>query len=181
MIGINSGGEPTMKEDKQKKLYKLYRHILALMLVVGLAGCATSSVESRYSYDRNTDFSTLNSYAWLPGDEGSFSTPESAIYFRNTMDEVLAEMGFNLNPDVPDFLIKTLDVRSYVEKYKTYAGNFDVPKELIHITFSNPSSNKEIYDTVASVIFDADMDQASKNAVIDRVVKSILADFPPES
>jgi hypothetical protein len=88
-----------MKEDKQMKLYKLYRLIMALMLAAGLSSCATTNIESRYSYDSSTDFSGLNSYAWVPGDEGGFSTSESAKYFHSTMDKTLAKKGFNLNPD----------------------------------------------------------------------------------
>jgi hypothetical protein len=73
------------------------------MLAAGLSGCATTTIQSRHSYDSGTDFSGLNSYAWVPGYEAGFSTSESARHFQSTMDKTLATKGFNLNPDAPDF------------------------------------------------------------------------------
>jgi hypothetical protein len=179
MISINNGKKPSMKEGKQMKLYKLYRLILALILAAGLSGCATTTIQSRYSYDSRTDFSGLNSYAWVPGYEAAFSTSEDAKHFQSTMAKTFATKGLNLNPDAPDFLIKIFRVESYVEEYKTYAGNIDVAKEMIRINFLNPSSNKVIYESVASAIVDMDANQASKNAIIDKAVEALLSDFPP--
>lgn len=161
------------------KLYKLYRLILTLMLAAGLSGCATTTIQSRHSYDSKTDFSGLNSYAWVPGYETGFSTSESAKHFQSTMAKKLATKGLNLNPNAPDFLIKTHPVGSYVEVYKTYAGNIDVSKEMLRINFLNPSSNKVIYESVASTIFDMNSNQASKNDIIDKAVEALLSDFPP--
>ena len=161
------------------KLYKLCRLILTLMLAAGLSGCAITTIQSRHSYDSGTDFSGLNSYAWVPGYEAGFSTSESARHFQSTMDKTLAAKGFNLNPEAPDFLIKTNRVESYVEEYKTYAGNFDVPKAMVRINLLNPSSNEVIYESAASAIFDIDANQASKNDIIDKAVEALLSDFPP--
>ena len=95
------------------------------------------------------------------------------------MAKTLAAKGLNLDPDAPDFLIKTHRIGSYVEVYKTYAGNIDVTKEMLRVNFLNPSSNEVIYESVASVIFDMDSDQASKNDIIDEAVDALLSDFPP--
>ena len=161
------------------KYYTLYRLILTLMLVAGLSGCATTTIQSRHSYDSKTDFSGLNSYAWVPGDEASFSTSESAKHFHGAMDKTLAEKGLDLTPDAPDFLIRTHRVGSYVEVYKTYAGNIDVPKEMLRINFLNPASNEVIYESAASAIFDMDSDQAAKNVILDKAAEALLSDFPP--
>jgi hypothetical protein len=149
------------------------------MLAAGLSGCATTTIQSRHSYDSGTDFSGLNSYAWSPGYETAFSTSESAKHFQSTMVKTLTTKGFNLNPDAPDFLIKVHTVGSYVEVYKTYAGDIEVSKEMLRINFLIPSSKKVIYESVASTIFDMNSNQASKNAILDKAVKALLSEFPP--
>ena len=156
---------------------KLFHLMLALMLAAGLSGCY--SIEARHSYDSKTDFSGLNSYAWLTGDQAVFSTPESAKHYQSTMDNMLATKGFKLNPKAPDFLISTHVAKTYIEKYKTAYGNYDFPKGMIRINFLNPSSKDVIYESAASAYVDDNANQKSKNAIIDQAVEALLSEFPP--
>ena len=161
------------------KLYKLYRLMLALMLVAALSGCAYNKIEVRHSYDSQTDFSGLNSYAWVHGDQDSFSNSESYEHYKSTMDNMLATKGFNLNPEAPNFLIKTHNVKSYVEKYTSVHGNVEFPKAMLRINFLNPSSKEVIFESAASAYVDENATQKSENAVIDKAVKALLSEFPP--
>jgi hypothetical protein len=161
------------------KLYKLYRLMLALMLSAALSGCATTTIESRHSYDSQTNFSGLNSYAWVHGDQASFSNSESYEHYESTMDNMLATKGFNLNPGAPDFLIITYPVNTYVEKYTNYNGNVEFPKAMLRINFLNPSSKEVIYESAATAYVDENATQESKNATIDKAVKALLSEFPP--
>ena len=156
---------------------KLFHLMLALMLAAGLSGCY--SIEARHTYDSRTDFSGMNSYAWVPGDHPIFSTPESAEHYQSTMENVLATKGFNLNPEAPDFLIKTHDVEDYVEKYKTFSGKVEFPKAMIRINFLDSSSNNVIYESAASAYLGENANQESKNAIIDQAVEALLSEFPP--
>ncbi len=158
---------------------KLHHHLTVLTLAAGLSACASNSIESRHSYDNRTDFSGLNSYAWVPVDEAIFSTHESVAHFQSTMENVLARKGFNQNPGGADFLIWTHVVKSYVEKYKTYAGNIDVPKAMVRINLLNPSTNKIIYESAAHAYMSGDETQEEKNAIIDKAVEALLSEFPP--
>jgi predicted DsbA family dithiol-disulfide isomerase len=169
------------REDKQMKLYKLFCIILALMLAAILSGCSTK-IEARYSYNSQTDFSSLKSYAWVQEDMTTkFSTPESAKYYESTMENVLAKKGFNLNPDAPDFLIKTFNAYNYVEKYISVYGNVEFPKSMLRINFLNPSSKEVIYESAAYAIIDEKATQETKNAAIDKTVEALLIEFPPGS
>ena len=158
---------------------KLHHLMLALMFAAGMTGCASTNIESRHSYDNRTDFSGMNSYAWAPVDEAVFSSPESADHFHSAMDNMLATKGFNQNSGAPDFLISTRYVRAYVEVYKTYAGNIDVPKARVRVNFLNPSSNVMIYESAASAQLGEDATQETKNAIIDKAVEALLSEFPP--
>jgi hypothetical protein len=153
--------------------------MLVLMLAAGMTGCVSTNIESRHSYDDRTDFSGMNAYAWAPEDEAIFSTPESTDRFHSAMDNMLVKKGFNQNSGAPDFLISTHYAGAYVEVYKTYAGNIDVPKAMVRVNFLNPSSNVMIYESAASAQLEEDATQETKNAIIDKAVEAILSEFPP--
>jgi hypothetical protein len=161
------------------KLFKLYRLMLALMLAAALSGCATSNITARHTYNSQTDFSGLNSYAWVQGEQAGFSTSESAEHYKGAMENMLATKGFNLNPGAPDFLIKTYSVKTYVEKYTNYNGNVEFPKAMLRINFLNPSSTRVIYESAATAYVDKNATQESKNATIDKAVEALLSEFPP--
>ena len=161
------------------KLFKLYRLMLALMLAAALSGCATSNITARQTYNSQTDFSGLNSYAWVQGEQADFSTSESAEHYKGAMENMLATKGFNLNPGAPDFLIKTHPVKYYVEKYTHYSGNVEFPKGMLRINFLNPLSKKVIYESAVTAYMDENATQESKNAIIDKAVEGLLSEFPP--
>jgi hypothetical protein len=176
MISINNEFN---REDKQMKLFKLYRLMLALMLAAVLSGCAISKIEARHTYDSQMNFSGLNSYAWVQGNHAGFTTSESAEHYKSAMENMLATKGFNLNPGAPDFLIITYPVNTYVEKYTNYNGNVEFPKAMLRINFLNPSSKEVIYESAATAYVDENATQESKNATIDKAVKGLLSEFPP--
>ena len=156
---------------------KLHHLMLALMLSIGLSGCYT--IDSRHSYDSRTDFSGLKSYAWVPEGEAIFSTPESSEYYQSTMINMLAAKGFNLNPEAPDFLIKTYVSGTYVEEYNSIYGYVKFPKQMMRVNFLNPSSNQVIYESAASAYIAENANQKSTNAIIDHAVEALLSEFPP--
>jgi Domain of unknown function (DUF4136) len=157
---------------------KFSRLFPALILAINLSGCF--SIDARYSYDSETDFSGLKFYAWKSVDRDSFSTPESAEHYKNKMDEALAEKGFKLSSENPDFLILTLRVETYREKYKSLNGPVEFPKAMLRINFISPSSNERIYEAAASAYFSEDESQRSKNKIIDKAVDALLNEFPPD-
>jgi hypothetical protein len=151
--------------------------MLAFTLTAGLPGCY--SIESRHSYDSTTDFSSLNSYAWVPIDSGTFTTAESSGHYQRAMENRLSTKGYNLNAKAPDFLIKTHHVESYREYYKNVAGNVEFPKAMIRINFLDPSSKMVIYESAAYAYLAEDSSQKTKNTIIDRAVEALLGEFPP--
>lgn len=160
---------------------KYYQLMLAVILTAVLAGCSTTSstIDSRRTYDSSTDFSGLNSYAWSLSEEGVFPVPASTEHFKRSTDNLLAEKGFKLNPDAPDFLIKTHYIPTYVEVYQMVDGELDYPQAMLRINLVTPSSDKVIYESAAHAYPDDYPTQESRNVVIDKVVEALLGDFPP--
>jgi hypothetical protein len=156
---------------------KSLHFILVLVIAAVLSGCY--SISARYSFDSETDFSRLNSYAWAPLQEKIFSTPESAEHYHNAMDDMLTAKGFKLNPENPDFLILTPSVETYREGYKTPNGPVVFSKATLRISFVNPSSKVPYYEGAASAYIDEDATQRVKNTAIDQAVEELLEEFPP--
>lgn len=91
---------------------------LPILCIVGLlTNCY--SIQARYSFDSETDFSGLKTYAWLPGVEAAFKNPSNAGHYQKSMDEKLASEGFMIKSSHPVFLIYTSRVETYKERYLT--------------------------------------------------------------
>ena len=155
--------------------------MLTFMLTAVLVGCSTTSntIESRRTYDRSTDFSGLNSYAWSLSEEGVFPVPASTEHFQRATDKLLAAKGFKLNPDEPDFIVRTHFIPTYVEVYQMVDGELDYPQAMLRINLVTPSSDSVIYESAAHAYPDDYPSQEARNDVIDKVVKALLGDFPP--
>ena len=161
---------------------KIFNLILATFLFASLTGCSTS-INARRSYDASTDFSSMTSYAWIPVESKSFSTPESAERFQTAMDSLFAEKGFTLVSDAPNFLIKTNRVETYREQYKSISGGVvDFPKAMIRVDFLDATSMLPIYEVAVDAYFELDdkTPQEEKNSLVDRSVDTILSGFPPK-
>ena len=161
---------------------KLIPLTLALLLVVGISGCSTYSVEGRYSYDSATDFSVIKSFAWKSANEASFATPENNAHFRSSMASALSAKGFTENQESPDFVIATVPIKDYREDYELYGyGKVAFEHKILRVSFVDPSSGRHIYEGVASAYNNPDWSQEEINAVIDKAVEVILSKFPPDN
>jgi hypothetical protein len=154
-----------------------FNFVLALVLTAIMSGCY--SVSARYSFDSETDFSALTSYAWESVDYDIFSTAASAEHYKKSMDDLLAKKGFSLNPENPDFLIVTARVETYIEKYRTLNGNVQFPKAMLRVDFISSSSSTILYEGAVDAYFEASATQKVKNSTIDKGVEALLLEFPP--
>ena len=161
---------------------RLFPLALAILLVAGISGCSTYSVEGRYSYDSATDFSVIKSFAWKNVDEDTFPTPENNAHFRSAMASALSAKGFTENQENPDFVIGTEPVKSYREMFKLYeGGEVEFEHKILRVNFIHPSSGTHIYEGVASAYNNPDWSQEEINAEIDEAVEVILRKFPPDN
>ena len=121
--------------------------VLATKIIVAacLLGCAPIPVDGRYSWDRRTDFSEFKTFAIPEVSEDIFSTPESSARFRTAMVSALVAKGFTENPENPDFLVRAAPVDTYREMY-ALAGNIEIPKAMLRVTFFRPSGGYNIYE-----------------------------------
>jgi hypothetical protein len=152
---------------------------IAIVLTACLLGCAPIPVEGRYSYNTTTDFSEFKSFALLDMDEDIFSTPEGTAHFRKAFIRTLSEKGFTENTDNPDFLIYVAPVSTYREMY-ALAGNIEIPKAMLRVSFDRASGGVNIYEGAAFAYYEPSWSQEEKNSTIDEAIRVILAEFPPD-
>jgi hypothetical protein len=149
-----------------------------IFLAACLLGCAPIPVEGRYSYESNTDFSKFRSFAFADLSDDIFSTPESTARFRTAMVSALSAKGFTENPENPDFLIMAAPVSTYREMY-ALAGNIEIPKAMLRVSFRRPSGGLNIYEGAAYAYYEHTWSQEEKNSTVDEAVRVIVAKFPP--
>ena len=172
---------PSCLESRQVKISVLTyatATATAIVLTAGLLGCAPIPVEGRYSYDSHTDFSELRSYAFVDLSDNVFSTPQSTSRFRTEMVGALSAKGFTKDPENPDFLIYAANVSTYREIY-ALAGNIEIPKAMLRVSFVLPSGGLNLYEGAAYAYYEHTWSQEEKNSTIDEAVRVILAQFPP--
>jgi hypothetical protein len=156
---------------------KIVHRFMLLTISVVLCGCFP--IAARYSFDSETDFSGLKSYSWGSMEQETFSTAESTAHFIKAMNNALAEKGFVLDVENPDFIIITARVETYKEGYMTLNGNVNFPKAVIRVNFNDTSTNEGIYEAAADAYVSETADQDSKNALVDKAANVLLQEFPP--
>jgi hypothetical protein len=150
----------------------------AIVLTVGLLGCAPMPVEGRYSWSSHTDFSEFKTFAFGDVAEDVFSTPESTARFRSAIASALLAKGFIPNREKPDFLINARPVSTYREIY-ALVGNIEIPKAMLRVSFERSTGGLHIYEAAAYAYYEHTWSQEEKNSVVDAAVKVIVAGFPP--
>ena len=108
------------------------KHLLLITLAMVLAACA-STFEATYDHDRNHDFSSYQTFAWISehpmvvAENVGVVNPLLESHVMNAMESGLRAKGFRLvqNPQAADFVIAfTVGSREKirVDSYPTMAG-----------------------------------------------------------
>ena len=157
---------------------KKYSKFLIFCLAGVLTGCY--SIQARYSFDSETSFSDLKTYAWMPGVEEGFQIPSNAEHYKNVMNAQLASKGFELNSTNPDFLILTHPSKTYREVYLTAYGEVDFPKTSIGVEFLDADSRETIWEGVTKAFVSVQTDDsATQMKAISKGIEKLLMGFPP--
>ena len=153
-------------------------HVLLIpFFAVLLSGCY--SIQARYSYDTNTDFGGLKTYAWTAGVGSAFFLAASAQHYQNAMDAQLESKGFERVEEDPDFTIRTHKVDTYREQYRTGGGYIDFPKSMIRIDFVDSKTGAVIWEGAAEAYVTERSSEKQIQKTIHDAVRDLLKEFPP--
>ena len=153
--------------------------ILTFCMVCLILGCM--GVESRTSYNVQTDFSALKSYAWMPGLKEQFTNPMYADFYKEAMDTQLAAKGLKSVEDSPDFIIRTYPTKDHKESYKTFSsGTIDFHEGMIHMEFVDAKSGDLIWEGAAQAYLSEESKPDEVKKDVYEIVADLLKDYPPK-
>lgn len=142
-----------------------------------LLGCY--STDSRAKYDSSTDFSRLKTYNWQPDAASAFTIEVNGNHFVDAMNAQLKSKGFSMVEESADFSIKTHEVESHVDDYKSVRGNVNFPKAVISVDFIDPTSGSALWGSAADIYISEDSATQESKDEIYKAVDSLLGEFPP--
>ena len=108
-----------------KKMNYWIKGCLAMGLLLNLTGCGTSR-NVFFNYDKSIDFSSYNTFAWLPDssmiahdDEQVYDTDIVRNNAKNYINHALSQRGFLVNIDSPDVVIQLILLNEKKERIVT--------------------------------------------------------------
>jgi hypothetical protein len=137
--------------------------VAAVLAVVFVGGCATSSVT--YSYEPRLSFAELKTYRWTEARPQYWGDSLLESNVRFLADPVLQAKGFASSTDKPDFIVSMRYEGSYVYELRT-----------LTLYVSRADNSAVIWRGVATGGIRTDASSGDlKNAV-----EAILVNFPPK-
>jgi len=168
-------------------------------LVVLLAGC--SSVSTSYDFDPGTDFSKLESYAWLPAPKREQSNDLVLARIQRATDRELAAKGYAPAKSGADFLIaahmgsrQRLQVTDWGYSYGMgyghggYYGRYAGPGSIevyeyeegsIVLDFIDGKTRKLIWRGVATAAVPESPKPEQIDKLVNEAISKVLEKFPP--
>ena len=168
------------------------KYLVLFLLVATLLGCSTDYgiYDPKWNYTQETDYSNLKTYTWLTPKVGAGIGQTVIDAIRTATDSQLAEKGYKLNANDPDFSVvfyldasTEIDYEGYSVKLKDDAGksspiHYEGGRLLLDI-LGNESLQLIWRGSVKVEIF-ADPSAAELKKRADAAVKEILSNFPPQ-
>ena len=139
-------------------------------VLVSIARCETLQVS--FDYEAGYAFSALDSYAWMPvqaatpDDSGGQVDSELQAWLTNAVDVTLAQRGFSLDRNAPDFLV-------------SYDAPIDMQGKL-RLEFTLADGRRTIWrGTAHDKAYPASNADAQEQRIV-RAVGRLLEQFPPQ-
>ena len=169
-----------------------FAKFVLFMLVAILLGCGTDYgiYDPEWDYKQQADYSNLKTYTWLTPKVGPGIDQSVIDAIKNATDSHLAEKGFKLKSNDPDFSVALylnvsteIDYEGYSAKFKDDAGksnpiHYEGGRLLLDI-LDNKSSQLIWRGSLKVEIF-ADPSAAELKKRANAAVKEILSKFPPK-
>jgi hypothetical protein len=170
------------------------RTLLIGLLLLAATGC--SSLSTSFDYDTTADFAGLRTYSWIEDRGGAESASLALKRVRTAVDRVLAERGYRLDSQAPDFLVaahvtnqERVQVTDWGYSYGRY-GSWYGRRDLDVYTYDEGSLVLDVVDSAsrslvwrgtASRAVDPDWTPEKREQVVNEAVEALLQRFPPSA
>jgi hypothetical protein len=177
---------------------KTTKMFVALLLLVGLAGCATI-YDVNYDYDQTAVFSDLKRYDWMPVTDSAGVNSLAFTRIQAAVDNGLQAKGLVRTSETPDFLIaphfgkkdklQVNDMGYGYGPYGRYWGGYYGPmggvstyeyeEGTLILDFVNAETKQMIWRGSAKAEIQNLDTPEKREKVIGEAVEKILEKFPP--
>ncbi len=178
--------------------------LFAGLTVMALAGC--SSLRTHYDYDREADFTRLETFGWAEpstsrGSDGSNAMHDNDLVerrIRRSVEAQLTARGFVKSDSTPDFRVAShckvderLEVRDWSYAYGIHGGRYgygvpirdteirEYDEGTLVLDVIEESTGHLIWRGTATRVLDKSPTPEESEAAIDEAVKAMLENFPP--
>jgi hypothetical protein len=167
--------------------------LAAVAALLVLASCSTLKVS--HDYDTRFDFSSFETYAWLPATANVDISGLTIRRIHEAVDRVLAAKGYRPTDDAPDFRVA---IHASVEKKFTvtdtgysmaHSRYWGYPYSTVHvdsydqgtlvIDIIDAASNAAVWRGVATRAVSRQSSPEYREARINEAVTAVLEPFPP--
>ena len=172
----------------------MLKNLKYCIILLFLVGCSSTKV--MYDYDTKTDFSKYKTYHFFE-DTGDGLNELDVKRFTRSIDHILDSLQLKKS-EAPSFFINVISEKSDVEQDDFGIGiggggrnvgigistgiSFGGKKinELITIDFVDAQSNKLFWQGVLNVKVREKIKPKERVALVEKIVKKILSNYPPK-
>ena len=176
------------------------RAIIALLGAAALLASGCSSVSTSFDYDTETDFTKMQTFAWMPTEHVQGDARQAALSndlftqrLRRAVNANLEAKGFSIDTQDPDFVIvhhtgvqDKVNVTNWGYTYGPYWGPWGQSVDVhqytegtLIIDFIDWDTKNLIWRGTAQKALAARPDPDKVDQVIQDIVDKILKPFPP--
>jgi hypothetical protein len=174
------------------------QRVLTVAVVLALVGCGGLKVDT--DYDPSADFTKLKTYDWSAPQPNTGTDELAEKRLRNAVNSELQAKGYVLASEAPDFIVSLA-----VTTQTTTAGSIGVGASVgipvghgtvslgggkskprvkeegtLVLDFLDPKSRSLMWKGTASAALKGASSPEEQQTRITRVVKEVLAEFPPK-
>jgi hypothetical protein len=169
-------------------MVSLLRFLIGTGVLLALSACASYQVSQ--DYDPAYDFTKLKTYDWIPNPEVTAQAELIEKHIRKAMEEQLAEKGYTISSDNPDFYVamhlgseKRTSIQSWGYGYGYWNAGVDVyqyDEGTLAFDFVDGKQKSLFYRSVVKAEVKHDIKFEERQRRINKAVKKVLKYFPPD-
>ncbi|MEM1452679.1 MAG: DUF4136 domain-containing protein [Planctomycetota bacterium] len=155
-----------------------------LPVALALLAASCSGLRVRSTHAPDTDFSAIQTYAWMPRGTYAVIRPETIDWVREVVDEGLRAKGLTEVPadeaDVRIDEIASLAQKTQVNDPYFSFSNFETYEEgRLVLVMYDPASGDSVWQGSAEARLDEKETPEQRKALTKKAVEKILERFPP--
>lgn len=165
-----------------------HRSMFPLAVALAFAAASCSGLRVRSTHAPDTDFSAIQTYAWMPRGTYAVIRPETIDWIREVVDDGLRAKGLTEVPadqadqaDVRIDEVASLAQKTQVNDPYFAFSNFETYEEgRLVLVMVDPATSEVVWQGSAEARLDEKETPEQRRALTKKAVEKILERFPPK-